>query len=65
MTIIVAQQNHKATHSLDQRRHIGFAEPLAKLDKVALPCVDTPGNARIIFGLLEREIGYGHVSGLC
>ncbi|MEL4073415.1 PhoPQ-activated protein PqaA family protein [Ochrobactrum sp. GPK 3] len=30
-----------------------------------IPCVDTPGNARIIFGLLEREIGYGHVSGLC
>lgn len=27
--------------------------------------MDTPGSARIIFGLLEREIGYGHVSGLC
>nr|KIU67031.1 hypothetical protein TR92_18365 [Brucella anthropi] len=37
MTIIVAQQDGKAAHPFDQRRYIGLAELLAKLDQITLP----------------------------
>ncbi len=37
LPIIIAQEDSKAADPLHERRHVGLAELLAKLDQIALP----------------------------
>ncbi len=40
LPIIVAQENGEAAHALNERRHIGFSELLAKLNEIAFPVAE-------------------------